>query len=95
MILLSLNAIHGFAGDPRGHPGMRSSLWSLAGCNWFKCYRYFNAGLQGPYNGGRYVWDRRISGDIKRDEIVIANFTRHGPALLGVFVIFFVADARL
>jgi hypothetical protein len=76
-------------------PGMRSSPWSLAGRNWFKCYRYFNAGLQGPYNGGRYVWDRRISGDIKRDEMVIANFTRHGPALLGVFVIFFVADARL
>jgi hypothetical protein len=50
---------------------------------------------RGPYNGGRYVWDRRISGDIKRDEMVIANFTRHGPALLGGFVIFFVADARL
>ena len=95
-----LNMIHGFAGNPYGqlhlhllggHPG----IWSLAGRNWFKCYRYFNAGLQGPYNGGRYVWDRRISGDIKRDEIVIANFTRRGPALLGVFVIFFVADARL
>ena len=22
-------------------PGMRSSPWSLAGRNWFKCYRYF------------------------------------------------------
>jgi hypothetical protein len=70
-------------------PGMRSSPWSLAGRNWFKCYRYFNAGLQGPYNGGG------TSGTVKRDEMVIANFTRHGPALLNVFVIFFVADARL
>jgi hypothetical protein len=58
---------------------MRSSPWSLAGRNWFKCYRYFNAGLQGPYNGfGRYVRGRRISGAIKRDRD--CNFTRHGLA---------------
>jgi hypothetical protein len=49
-------------------------LSRLLGRNWFKCYRYFNAGLQGPYNGyGRYVRDRRISGDMKRDRD--CNFT--------------------
>src|SRR6516162_2323732 len=45
-------------------PGMRSSPWSLAGRNWFKCYRYFVTDIscgRGPPKEARS--DKRLSSE--------------------------------